>query len=480
MSDGVPPSAPAGTSSPLVFRGAVVAGRYRLDDVLGTGGMGSVWSATHLGIGQQVAIKFVWANLIRQADLLQRFDREAKAAGQIKSRHVPQVYDNGSLQDGTPFLAMELLHGETLFKRIHKQGPIPLAEAITILEQVCRALGRAHALGIIHRDIKPDNIYLAREPEVEGYVVKVLDFGIAKFTQLGDQEQSATRTGALIGTPQYMSPEQARSVKNIDLRTDLYSLGVVAYTMLTGNLAFSGESLGDLLLQICAQPLPSLIGAAPWLPPALEGWFHTACAREPQGRYPSAQAFIDALKAASTAPPPQQSQPSLVYAAQTGQVQVWPGGTTGGGGPLGAASTTAASSLALQPAPRPARAGAAIAIVAALLTTCLLGGGVALMMMRSKAPSHPPVTLPSPLPLVVDAGAAAATTATEVPPPGTATAPATATTTVTLATATARETATAPPATPPASPHPTALPPRPTTPPPTRPAKPNGTIDIGY
>jgi serine/threonine-protein kinase len=291
---------PPGSTSPLAFPGAIVAGKFRLESVVGVGGMGSVWSATHLGLAQQVALKLVSANFARSSDALRRFDREAKAAAKIRSRHVPQVFDNGVLDDGTPYLAMELLHGESLFKRIHRQGPVPLPEAVSILEQCGRALARAHSLGIVHRDIKPDNIYLAQSVDEDGYVVKILDFGIAKFTVLGEAEHSSTRTGALLGTPQYMSPEQARGLKTIDSRTDIYSLGLVAYTMLTGNLAFSGESLGDLLLQICTQPLPLLRGAAPWLPPAMEGWYQRACAREPDHRYPSAQAFVDALRVAAT------------------------------------------------------------------------------------------------------------------------------------------------------------------------------------
>jgi serine/threonine-protein kinase len=296
MSTSVPPS---GSTSPLAFPGAVVAGKYRLESIVGVGGMGSVWCATHLGLAQQVAIKLVAANFVKSSEALRRFDREAKAAARIRSRHVPQVFDNGVLDDGTPFLAMELLHGESLFKRIHRQGPIPLLEAISILDQCCRALSRAHALGIVHRDIKPDNIFLAQSVDEDGYIVKILDFGVAKFTLLGDAEHSSTRTGSLVGTPQYMSPEQARGLKTIDARSDLYSLGLVAYTMLTGNLAFSGESLGDLLLQICTQPLPSLRTAAPWLPPSMEEWFQRTCARDVDQRYPSAQALVDALHAAT-------------------------------------------------------------------------------------------------------------------------------------------------------------------------------------
>jgi serine/threonine protein kinase len=391
MSEAVPPS---GSSSPLVFKGAVLAGRYRLEEIVGAGGMGAVWSATHLGIGQQVALKLVYANFVRSADALQRFDREAKAAARIKSRHVPQVYDNGVLEDGTPFLAMELLQGETLFARVHQHGPVPLPEAISILDQCCRALGRAHALGIVHRDIKPDNIFLAHQLDEEGYVVKVLDFGIAKFTLLGEGDHSSTRTGALLGTPQYMSPEQARALKTIDQRTDLYSLGLVAYTMLTGNLAFSGESLGDLLLQICAQPLPSLVNAAPWLPPAMETWFQIACAREPNHRYPSAQALIDGLRAAAAAP----HVPAL--AQPTG-----PGATAGSNRPfLGVPSATGASSLAIEPIGGTRPPWGVLALVA-VLGVCIAGAAVAAVMHGHKTPvkEAPPLASET-LPAVAEAG----------------------------------------------------------------------------
>jgi serine/threonine-protein kinase len=358
---------PSGSTSPLALPGAIVAGKFRLESVIGVGGMGSVWCATHVGLAQQVAIKLVSANFARSSDALRRFDREAKAAAKIRSRHVPQVFDNGVLDDGTPYLAMELLHGESLFKRIHRQGPIPLPEAVSILEQCGRALARAHSLGIVHRDIKPDNIYLAQSVDDEGYVVKILDFGIAKFTLLGEAEHSSTRTGALIGTPQYMSPEQARGLKTIDARTDIYSLGLVAYTMLTGNLAFSGESLGDLLVQICTQPLPPLRGAAPWLPPAMEDWYRRACAREPDQRYPSAQAFVDALRVAAGAP----SSPGLFTSPP---VTGTPVSTTG------AASSVTAAAV-------PHRTPWALVVVAGVLGLALAIGGVFFALQGRRAPT---------------------------------------------------------------------------------------------
>ncbi len=286
------------SASALVAPGAIVAGKYRLEALIGEGGMGSVWAATHTGLGQAVAIKFVSKEFVNSSEALRRFDAEAKAAAQLRSRHVVQVFDNGTLEDGTPYIAMELLRGENLYAKVHRAGPVSLAETVEILSQCCKALGRAHAAGIVHRDIKPDNIFLAQSSDDDAGLVKVLDFGIAKFAA-GPNDQGTTRTGAVLGTPLYMSPEQARGLKTIDHRTDLYSLGLVGYTLLTGNLAFSSESFGDLLLQICTAPLPSLCANAPWLPPSMEAWFQRACARDPQDRFASAQEFADALRGAS-------------------------------------------------------------------------------------------------------------------------------------------------------------------------------------
>ncbi len=288
----------ADPTSDLARSGVVVANRYRLDTVIGRGGMGSVWSATHLGLGHQIAVKLISREFIRSPDALRRFDAEAKAAARLQSRHVVQVYDNGTLDDGTPYIAMELLSGESLQHRIEQRGRIDLAESVEILAQACKALGRAHTSGIVHRDIKPDNIFLARTPDEDGDVVKVLDFGVAKVA-LGEGDQGHTGTGMLLGTPLYMSPEQARGLKTVDGRADLYSLGLAAYTMLSGQLAIDGESFGDILLKICAEPLPSLRAVAPWLPPAMEAWFQRTCARDPAARCQSAQEFIDTLRVAA-------------------------------------------------------------------------------------------------------------------------------------------------------------------------------------
>jgi serine/threonine protein kinase len=290
-------------TSDLARSGVLVAGKFRLDQIIGSGGMGSVWSATHVTLGHRIAVKLISRELVRLPGALRRFDAEAKAAALLQSRHVVQVFDHGTLDDGTPYIVMELLSGESLQHRLDRVGRIGLREAVDILAQCCKALGRAHAMGIVHRDIKPDNIFLGRMPDEDLEVVKILDFGVAKVTLGESSSSAATGTGALLGTPLYMSPEQVRTPKTVDHRADLYSLGLSTYMMLTGQLAVSGESFADILLKICTQPLPALRRGAPWLPHAMEPWFERVCARNPADRCQSAQDFIDSLRAASTEDP---------------------------------------------------------------------------------------------------------------------------------------------------------------------------------
>lgn len=280
----------------------MVSGKFRLDSVIGRGAMGTVWTATHVNLGHRVAIKLVAKEFVKSPEALRRFDAEAKAAARLQSRHVVQVIDNGALDDGTPYIAMELLTGENLDERIQRAGPVPLHDAVSILAQCCKALARAHAAGIVHRDIKPENVFLAREPDDEEDVVKLLDFGVAKITMAIEGWTSSTGTGTMLGTPLYMSPEQVRASRDVDQRADLYSLGLVAFTMLTGELVIQGDTFGEVLLKICTQPLPSLRALAPSLPPAMDPWFYRACAREPAERHQSAQEFIGSLRAAAGEP----------------------------------------------------------------------------------------------------------------------------------------------------------------------------------
>ncbi len=269
----------------------VVAGRYRLIGLIGRGGMGSVWRATHLGLDIPCAVKFIEGEMAALPEAQARFEREAKAAAQLRSPHVVQIIDHG-ICEGTPYIAMELLEGEDLGKRLSRMRTLSPQELHHIINQVCRALGRAHALGIVHRDLKPDNIFLTLDDEGRE-IAKVLDFGIAKNTSatLGD---SNTKTGAMLGTPYYMSPEQAQGTKTIDSRSDLWSLAIICFQALTGKLPFESEALGDLLVKIIVAPipLPSQFGA---VPPGFDRWWQRAASREASERYQTAKEFSDQL-----------------------------------------------------------------------------------------------------------------------------------------------------------------------------------------
>jgi serine/threonine protein kinase len=265
----------------------VLDGKYRLVRQLGKGGMGTVWHAEHLTLSSPVALKLLEPGTTREPDALQRFLREARTAAALRSPHVVQILDYGIDAD-TPYIAMELLEGESLAARLSRLGTLSPAETARIVQHVGRAMARAHDAGVIHRDLKPENVFIVENDDEE--VIKVLDFGIAKTTAAGMTASAAgaTRTGALLGTPFYMSPEQCEASKDIDHRTDIWSLGVLAYKCLLGRSAFAGESLGQVILAICSHPLPvpSRAGA---VPDGFDAWFARACARSPRDRFDSAK-----------------------------------------------------------------------------------------------------------------------------------------------------------------------------------------------
>lgn len=277
--------------------GQVISGKYRLGTVLGLGAMGTVWSAYHEALDQTIAIKLIAKEYSQSREARHRFRVEATAAAKLRSRFVVQVYDSGETEEGLPYLVMEMLSGETLERRLD-HGPVPLEDVVRITAQVARGLSLAHQQNIVHRDLKPANIFLAHSEDDGGEVAKVLDFGIAKVSDV-NQSTSTTRTGTVLGTPQFMSPEQVRGLKSVDSRADIYSLGMVVYNMLTGKLAFEGEAFGDLLLSICTKDLPSVHEAAKWLPQELDVWFYRCCARDPDDRYQTADEAAEALLEAS-------------------------------------------------------------------------------------------------------------------------------------------------------------------------------------
>ena len=221
--------------------GLKIADRFILERQLGQGGMGAVWVALHEELQVKCAIKFIEATFASKAEFRMRFVREARAAAQIRSPHVVNVLDSG-VWNGLPYIAMELMEGQDLGHRLTEAGRLSPAETVEIIQQTCRALTKAHAAGFVHRDLKPDNIFLTRDDD--RVLAKVLDFGIAK--QLGDGPEGGTRAGALLGTPYYMSPEQALGNKSVDHRSDLWSLAVIAYECLTGTKPFDSTGLGEL------------------------------------------------------------------------------------------------------------------------------------------------------------------------------------------------------------------------------------------
>jgi serine/threonine protein kinase len=264
----------------------ILSGKYRLERELGRGGMGSVWLAQHLTLHSSVAIKLIDPQIAQNPEALSRFLREAQAAASLRSPHVVQILDHG-VDDGVPFIVMELLDGESLSARLERVRRLSPADTARIFTQVARAMTRAHEAGIVHRDLKPDNIFLVRNDEEE--IAKVLDFGVAKSQSHGmGSVSSATRTGSVLGTPHYMSPEQAEGAKTVDGRSDIWSMGVIAWECLLGIRPFDAETLGGLLLAICARdiPVPSRCGV---VPAGFDAWFARCCAREVAQRFSTAK-----------------------------------------------------------------------------------------------------------------------------------------------------------------------------------------------
>ena len=267
--------------------GLNVADRFRLVRELGRGGMGSVWLAEHTRLDALCAVKFIDREGQNNWEVRRRFHHEAKAAAQLRSPHVVQILDHGEWEN-IPYIAMEYLEGEDLAHRLHRVGRLSWGETCHIASQVARALGKAHAAGIVHRDVKPENIFLVRDDDNE--IAKVLDFGIA---QHATSEPGSNRS--ILGTPFYMSPEQVSGATRLDHRSDLFSLAVIVYQCLTGELPFLGDGMKDVFSQILQAPLPIPSQKAADLPPTFDAWWARAASRDPSQRYQTAKEFAEAL-----------------------------------------------------------------------------------------------------------------------------------------------------------------------------------------
>jgi eukaryotic-like serine/threonine-protein kinase len=273
-------------------------GNYRAVSLLGEGGMGAVYLAEHPGIGRRVAVKVLHKNYIRDESLLTRFLNEARAANAIRHPNIIEILDSGTIADGTPFLVMELLEGESLGTRIRRVGALAIPTAVEFAYQTASALGAAHKKGIVHRDLKPDNLFVVPDPhEPDRERIKVLDFGIAKLQQGSAGDSVKTRTGTLMGTPIYMSPEQCRGTRTVDHRSDIYSLGIIFFEMLCGQPPFVSEGFGELVnmhLNVLA-PAPSSQRAD--VSAAIDAVVARMLAKNPDDRFSDMAEVQTALKA---------------------------------------------------------------------------------------------------------------------------------------------------------------------------------------
>jgi serine/threonine-protein kinase len=280
--------------------GETIDGRYRVLRVLGQGGMGAVYEAEHTGTRRRVAIKVIInAELAKHESIVQRFQREAKAAGSIETEHIVQVLDTGmDTKLGMPYMVMEFLRGEDLGDLVKRCTCLHPELALRLVGQSCLGLQKAHEGGVVHRDIKPANLFLSRR-EDGNVIVKIVDFGIAKIKAdiAGPEDTGLTRTGNLLGSPRYMSPEQAMGSKNIDHRTDIWSMGVVLYEALTGRVPHAQcDSLGAMILAICSQEAPNIQDLAPWVPPEVASLVHAALVIDVNRRFQSVGAMLAAIR----------------------------------------------------------------------------------------------------------------------------------------------------------------------------------------
>lgn len=397
----------AGTASSPVAIGEVLAGKYRIDRVLGQGGMGIVVAATHVHLRQKVAIKFLLKGA--RGDVVARFLREARSAARLKSEHVARVLDVGELPTGSPYMVMEYLEGSDLEGVLAQRGPLPIEEAVLHVLQACEAIAEAHAAGIVHRDLKPANLFLTRTPDGSGSV-KVLDFGISKDTTEdgGDESASLTRTTAVLGSPSYMAPEQMRSTRDADARADIWSLGVILYELLTGAVPFNAESFVELALKVISDEPPPPTNFRADLPPGLEAAILRCIRKEPSERFASVTELASAIA-------PFGSPVAATYAERISRVQGVPTPTSASMVPVlpmvegGMAATHARGSEPSAEGAKTVKAGTlsagwaggappkprsrtGLVVASAAVGVAVLVGGAAFALRGSEPASQPPPT----------------------------------------------------------------------------------------
>jgi serine/threonine-protein kinase len=376
--------------------GAVIHSRYLIDGVLGDGGMGVVYRAKGLQDGRAYAVKVLRAEYSGEQELVARFEVEARAVAAIQHPNIVQVFEFGALEDGSRFFVMELLEGKPLSYVMHNAGrtpegqrrPLDVRFALKIARQICAGLGAAHAAGIVHRDMKPDNVQIIRDDNA-GPFAKVLDFGIAK---VAGSQAAKTRTGSVFGTPQYMSPEQAGGERDIDARTDIYATGILLYEMVTGRLPFESDNLMAILAAHMYQaPVrPRTIAAAKQVDAALEAVLLKSLAKDRTLRYQSMDAFSEDLARIEQGVEPlalDDAEPTVVRDRDRASLVPSAIGASGGAGALPQATI---SPVTTSPRPAPPKAGAVNPLVLALASVGILSFVGAGAMIVRRAQARPP------------------------------------------------------------------------------------------
>ena len=373
---------------PPIDPGTLVAGKLRIVRLLGSGGMGAVYEVEHELTKHHRALKLLHARYKVYPELIQRFLREASAAGRIGNPHIAETFDAGELETGDPYLVMELLKGETLSDHLRRKQRLSVMEASELVRQACTGVQAAHDAGIVHRDLKPENLFVTIRDHRP--FVKILDFGISKFDpHLTGGEMSTTREGTSLGTPLYMPPEQVRGDKRVDARADIYALGVILYECITGRRPYEAETLAHLAVLIHEGQAAPIAEVRPDVPPAFAEMVHRAMANKPEMRFSTAREFGDALA----------NFTGLV----TGPTVGWPGRD---------ASRNVPERIAVKPPAGPSH-GAAVSIsqewqpprrslfpfvLAAVAALVLIGGGVLFGLLpsgRTAAPVAAPSAAPT-------------------------------------------------------------------------------------